>query len=83
MGGKEAKEWKLALNHILLTWQLDDDRGSNYGAWPEESVWSAEGGQAYATAMAMLALLNANSNSIPYLVAANSDPSAPEADTKD
>jgi len=83
MGGQEAKEWKLALNHILLTWQLDDDRGSNYGAWPAESVWSAEGGQAYTTAMAMLALLNANSKAIPYLVAESSEPPAQQSGVED
>jgi hypothetical protein len=59
MGDAEAKAWREALLEVLLKKQVRPRNNPDAGAWPATSVWSSSGGQAFATSMAILSLVNA------------------------
>ena len=61
MGGKEAAQWTKSLNKVLIGLQISGKAEEGFGSWPATSVWSGKGGPAFATSMAVLSLLNANS----------------------
>jgi hypothetical protein len=50
-GGGQAKKWNSALRKALVPAQCSD------GSWPATGVWGADGGEVYATSLAVLSLL--------------------------
>ncbi len=60
-GGKELKVWREQLVSVLQERHLRSADAAVEGSYADKSVWSSEGGPAYATSMAVLALLSAYS----------------------